>query len=247
MPTDVLTILGARALTGMVLAHKAGQFRLQHQKSLNYSPAHLVIFISLIYTKIGTDWFKIHLFINMQEHTLQWHHNEHDGISSHQHLDCLVNRLFRHRSKKISKLCISGLCEGNPPVTSGFPSQMASNMENVPIWWHHHHNLNTMHVYPSMQCPSFVILSLTSRCQGEWVSIVILPGLFTLGHKTGLPCQPFPSFELRQGTVGIRKRLLVVVRAAILATRQLWEGRFHSGHQFLEKVNNRMLDIYFSH
>ena len=69
---------------------------------------------------------------------LQWHPNEHDGISSHRCQDCLPSCLFRHRSKKTSKLHVPGLCEGNPPVTSGFPSQRASNMENVSIWWHHH-------------------------------------------------------------------------------------------------------------
>ena len=63
--------------------------------------------------------------------SLQWHHNEHDGISNHWHLDHLVNHLFRCRSKKTSKLCVTGLCEGNPPVTGGFPSQRSSNMENL--------------------------------------------------------------------------------------------------------------------
>ena len=28
-----------------------------------------------------------------------------------------------------------GLCEGNPPVTNGFPSQRASDAENVSNWW----------------------------------------------------------------------------------------------------------------
>ena len=27
---------------------------------------------------------------------------------------------------------------GNSPVTGEFPSQMASNAENVSIWWRHH-------------------------------------------------------------------------------------------------------------
>ena len=35
---------------------------------------------------------------------LQWHHNGRDGISNHQPHDCLLNRLFRRRSKKTSKL-----------------------------------------------------------------------------------------------------------------------------------------------
>ena len=33
---------------------------------------------------------------------------------------------------------VTGLCEGNPPVAGGFPSQRASNAENVSIWWRHH-------------------------------------------------------------------------------------------------------------
>ena len=68
----------------------------------------------------------------------QWCHNGCVGISNHQHLDCLLNCLLRHRSKKTSKLHITGLCEGNSPVTSEFPAQMASNEENVSIWWSHH-------------------------------------------------------------------------------------------------------------
>ena len=58
-------------------------------------------------------------------------------ISPH---DCLLNRLFRRRSKKTSKLRATGLCEENSPVTGEFPAQMASNAENVSIWWRHHDN-----------------------------------------------------------------------------------------------------------
>ena len=41
---------------------------------------------------------------------------------------CLLNRLFRRRSKKISKLWDTGLCAGNSPATGEFT--MASNAEN---------------------------------------------------------------------------------------------------------------------
>ena len=68
----------------------------------------------------------------------QWRHNEHDGVSNHCVSDSLLNNLFRRWSKNTSKLCVTGPCEGNPPVISGFPSQMASNAENVSIWWRHH-------------------------------------------------------------------------------------------------------------
>ena len=46
---------------------------------------------------------------------LQWRHNEHDGVSDHQPHDCLLNRLFRPKSKKTSKLRVTGLCVGNSP------------------------------------------------------------------------------------------------------------------------------------
>ena len=69
---------------------------------------------------------------------LQWRHNERDGVSNHRRLDCLLNRLFRRWSKKQWKLRIIGLCERNPPVIGGFPSQRARNAENVSIWWRHH-------------------------------------------------------------------------------------------------------------
>ena len=62
----------------------------------------------------------------------------HDGISNHQPHDCLLNLLFRCWSKETSKLRITGLCEGNSPVTSEFSAQMAGNTGNVYIWWRHH-------------------------------------------------------------------------------------------------------------
>ena len=63
---------------------------------------------------------------------------EHDFVSNHRRFDCLLNRLFRRRSKKTSKLRVIGLCEGNSPVTGEFPAQRASNAENASIWCRHH-------------------------------------------------------------------------------------------------------------
>ena len=39
--------------------------------------------------------------------------------------------------RKTSKLRLTRLCAGNSPATSEFPAQMASNAENVSIWWRH--------------------------------------------------------------------------------------------------------------
>ena len=64
-------------------------------------------------------------------------HDGCDGIPNHQPRDCLLNRLFRCRSNKTSKLRVSGLCVGNSSGTGEFTTQMASNAENVSIWWRH--------------------------------------------------------------------------------------------------------------
>ena len=69
---------------------------------------------------------------------LQWRHNGLDSVSNHQPHHCLLSRLFGRRSKKTSKLRVTGLCAWNSPGTSEFPAQMASYAENVSIWWRHH-------------------------------------------------------------------------------------------------------------
>ena len=65
--------------------------------------------------------------------SLKWRHNGHDSVSNHQPHDCLLNRLFSRRSKKISKLRVTGLCAGNSPETGEFPAQMVSNAEMFPF------------------------------------------------------------------------------------------------------------------
>ena len=61
-----------------------------------------------------------------------------NGVSNHQPHICLLNSLVGRRSKKTSKFRVTGLCVGNSPGTGEFPAQMASNAENVSIWWRHH-------------------------------------------------------------------------------------------------------------
>ena len=69
---------------------------------------------------------------------LWWRYNERDDISKHQPHVYLLSHLFGHRSKKTSKLHVTGLCAGNSPLTGEFPTQWASNGEKVSIWWCHH-------------------------------------------------------------------------------------------------------------
>ena len=76
--------------------------------------------------------------IFQSQQPLHWRHNERGGVPDHQPRDCLLSRLFGCRSKKTSKLRVTGLCAGISPVTGKFPAQNASNAENVSIWWSHY-------------------------------------------------------------------------------------------------------------
>ena len=64
---------------------------------------------------------------------LQWRHNGRDSLSDYQLHDCYLNRLFRHRSKKTSKLRATGLSAGNSPEAGEIPAQMASNAKMFPF------------------------------------------------------------------------------------------------------------------
>ena len=86
------------------------------------------------------DRIEIYSFLKYQGpfwiRALQWLHNEHDSVSNHLRIDCLFNSLsVQEQIKENTKLCVTGFCGRNPPVTGGFPSQRASNVENVSIWW----------------------------------------------------------------------------------------------------------------
>ena len=78
--------------------------------------------------------------------TLQWRHNERGGVSNHQPHDVHSTVYSRRRSTKTSTLRATGLCAGNSPVVGEFPTQRASNAENVSIWWRHHET-PYMHLY----------------------------------------------------------------------------------------------------
>ena len=114
-----------------------------------------------------------------QYQSLQWSHNERDGVSNHQRLDCLLDILFGCRSKKTSKICVTCLCEGSSPVTGEFPAQRASNAENVFIWWRHHvrckcfilEYIEPISIYHTIykRCLHSPHRSLWSCFQDEWI------------------------------------------------------------------------------
>ena len=117
--------------------------------------------------------------------------------TNHRRLDCLFNRLFRHRSKKTSKLCDTVLCEGKSSVTGEFPAQRTSNAGNVFIWWRHHdtsamcaRSLNHFHAeYLFIRHVFFLSYFDTGVTQaprgrvGEWLSLTAFFEQRTSGTK----------------------------------------------------------------
>ena len=51
-------------------------------------------------------------------------------ISNHQQIDSLFNRFFCWQQRKHESSLLQALCDRNPQITSGFPSQRASNAES---------------------------------------------------------------------------------------------------------------------
>ena len=68
--------------------------------------------------KVGVAPYTVHIY--GLAHTLRWRHNGLDSVPNHQPHDCLLKRLFGRRSKKTSKLIVTGLCAGiqRGPVNS---------------------------------------------------------------------------------------------------------------------------------
>ena len=91
-----------------------------------------------MYTRSGLEKLKL---------ILQLRHNGRDGVLNHRRRYCLLNRLFRHRSKKYQSAVSLAIVRGihRWPVDI----KKASNAENVSIWWRHH-ELNSICVRRSV-------------------------------------------------------------------------------------------------
>ena len=97
--------------------------------------------------------------------SLQWRHNGHNSISNHQPHDCLLNRLFRRRSKKTSKLRITGLCAGNSPGAVNSPHKWPVTLKMFPF--------DDVIMSFLMQCEKiYVIVNNIFSLANEWTHCV---------------------------------------------------------------------------
>ena len=120
---------------------------------------------------------------------LQWCHNRCDSVSNHQPHHCLLNRWFRRRSKKTSKLRVTGLCAGNSPGTGEFPAQMASNAENVSIRWRHHFVLVSVKPMPQTS------LNMNHRTSKLYRKQCLCTSFRRLRHDDVIKWKHFPRYR----------------------------------------------------
>ena len=76
---------------------------------------------------------RIHLLTGCGYITLQWRHNGRNDVSNHQPHDCFLDRLFRRRSKKTSKLRVTDLCAGNSPGPVNSPHKWPVTRKMFPF------------------------------------------------------------------------------------------------------------------
>ena len=93
--------------------------------------------------------------------------------------------------RKYQKLRVTGLCEGNPPVIGGFPSQRVRNAKNVSIWWCHH-----------AKSIAKTCLSIPNR----WIFLKFCTGH---GIPTVVLCAKFPKNSLTKMDVTDKRDFLV--------------------------------------
>ena len=93
------------------------------------------------------DWNYVIVFIKRRQNssgnvlTMLWlgyHYNDVIMSAIASQITSLTIVYTRRRSKKISKLRVTGLLEGNSPVTGEIPPQGAISAEKVSICWRHH-------------------------------------------------------------------------------------------------------------
>ena len=65
---------------------------------------------------------------SLPRYLLQWRHNGRGNVSNHHGLYYLLNCLFRRKSKKTSKVRITGRCVGSSPANSWHKRSVSRNM-----------------------------------------------------------------------------------------------------------------------
>ena len=100
---------------------------------MKYTGGMEYILVIFYWYDLKFHWFKAEHDIRL---TLQWRHTGPHGVSNHQPHHCLINRFIQAQIKENITALRHWPLWGE--YSGEFPAQMASNAENVSIWWRHH-------------------------------------------------------------------------------------------------------------
>ena len=116
---------------------------------------------------------------------LQWPYNERDGVSNQQHNECLLNRSFRRRSKKTSKLRVTGLVRGIHRWRGNSPHKGSVTWKMFPF-------------YDVIMCIRLVQIIHVKHSQFQWWQ----PALLSIDPINKMIIVPdVPTLDLEHGEV----------------------------------------------
>ena len=125
------------------IQYKCAEYIVTEIKQNGENLAFVVPHTEFPLTIVGDCLIETWWALNQNQQIIMWLYNsdvtwESYGISNHQQLNCSSTAcsVLHQRKHQISVLL--ALCEGNPPVTGGFPSQRASDAEIISILCYHH-------------------------------------------------------------------------------------------------------------
>ena len=88
--------------------------------------------------------------------------HERYGVSNQRNFGCLFNSLFKQAKIKLKWSAWSALYEENPPTTSGFSSQSASDIEIASIPWHHHGKIKNDPVWKPIHLTPYLRVAISN-------------------------------------------------------------------------------------
>ena len=169
--------------------------------------------------------------------SLQWRHDERQGVSNHRRLDCLLNRLFRRISKNTSKLRVTSLCEGNPPDSphKGPVTRKMFLFDNV-----------IMHRFGN--CVKHSACIIVSRPYPQTMTMDYDPFLFNLSWKSGIKREFQFKYEnnvtryLTQQSIKLRALFEIQSRMSVSVTRLIKRNKVYkrgmlSFSRFIKKTS----------
>ena len=126
-------------------------------------------FINTLRPRQTSRHYKLIFKVNRNEVLLQWRYNERNGVSNHKPRDCLLNGLFRSRSKHYSSASLAFVRgihrwpvnspNKGPETRKMFPFDEVIKhflTNGVPVYWHKHVSLSCQHDTASMKVKWFI-------------------------------------------------------------------------------------------